>query len=404
MACRSRAAAQGEWRLSSTVGGRWNDGGDVYPRHHYPDVAFWRSGDGRFSWEKRRTVHSSSEGKPPQESEAPRPTRDEDRDGDETGRIQDENIGDVSGSRPPPETPAHDISYIPSSLRPYARLARLDRPIGTMLLLHPCLWSTALAAPLGAFPDPSTCALFAAGSFAMRGAGCTINDMWDAGYDREVARTRDRPLASGELGYPQAWAFLGLQLTCGLGVLVSLPHLGECLRWGVASLPLVAAYPLMKRYTDYPQAVLGLTFNWGAIMGHVAVNGAVDWSVVGPLYGSGVAWTLVYDTLYAHQDKEDDRRLGLRSTAITFGDENTKPVCAALTGLTWGGWCLAGYNAGIVEPVYYGGVSLAGLHVLWQVATAKLDDAENLARRFRSNNLVGWMVFGSCVAGNVLSG
>ena len=338
-------------------------------------------------------MHSSPDGTKPPESEASRPSRDE-----------AELDGEASARRPAPEPPAHDISYLPPSLRPYARLARLDRPIGTMLLLHPCLWSTALAAPLGAFPDPATCALFAAGSFAMRGAGCTINDMWDAGYDREVARTRDRPLASGELGYPQAWAFLGLQLTCGLGVLVSLPHLDECLKWGVASLPLVAAYPLMKRYTDYPQAVLGLTFNWGAIMGHVAVNGAVDWSVVGPLYGSGVAWTLVYDTLYAHQDKDDDRRLGLRSTAITFGDENTKPVCAALTGLTWGAWCLAGYNAGIVEPAYYGGVSLAGLHVMWQVATAKLDDAENLARRFRSNNLVGWVVLGSCVAGNVLSG
>jgi 4-hydroxybenzoate polyprenyltransferase len=149
----------------------------------------------------------------------------------------------------------------------------------------------------------------------MRGAGCTINDMWDAKYDKEVERTRSRPLASGELTYPQAWKFLAVQLSAGLGVLFLLPHKYECFAWGVASLPLVATYPLMKRYTNYPQLVLGLTFNWGAIMGWVAVNGDVDWSVVGPLYASGVAWTLVYDTLYAHQDKRDDAKLGLKSTA-----------------------------------------------------------------------------------------
>ncbi|KAL9187571.1 hypothetical protein ACHAXT_001674 [Thalassiosira profunda] len=312
-----------------------------------------------------------------------------------------------SSNQKPPEPSVHDISYLPPSLQPYARLARFDKPIGTFLLLHPCLWSTALAAPLGTLPDPYLCALFGIGSFAMRGAGCTINDMWDSRYDREVERTRSRPLACGELTYPQAWGFLAVQLSAGLGVLVSLPHLEQCFWWGAASLPLVATYPLMKRYTNYPQLALGVTFNWGAIMGWVAANGEVDWSVVGPLYAGSVAWTLVYDTLYAHQDKRDDAKLGLKSTALTFG-ENTKPILTALTAVTWGGWMTAGYNCGFGEmwdaPYYYAGISAAAAHLLWQVQTADLNDEENLARRFRSNNAVGWMVLGSCVAGNVMAG
>lgn len=210
--------------------------------------------------------------------------------------------------------------------------------------MHPCLWSTALATvPLGAAtPDLSLCLTFGLGAFVMRGAGCTINDMWDARYDRRVARTRSRPLANGDLSYPQAWGFLAAQLSLGLGVLLSLPHLDACFAWGAAALPLVATYPLMKRCTDYPQLALGLTFNWGAILGWAAVRGEVDWSVVGPLYAGGVAWTLVYDTLYAHQDKVDDARLGLRSTALTFGEGGTKPVLALATGVAWGGWMLAG--------------------------------------------------------------
>jgi 4-hydroxybenzoate polyprenyltransferase len=132
----------------------------------------------------------------------------------------------------------------------------------------------------------------------MRGAGCTINDMWDADYDKRVTRTRSRPLASGELTHTQALGFLAVQLTAGLGILLSLPHTLYCFQLGAASLPLVAAYPLMKRLTNWPQLVLGMTFNWGALMGWAATYGEVDLSVVGPLYASGVAWTLVYDTLY----------------------------------------------------------------------------------------------------------
>jgi 4-hydroxybenzoate polyprenyltransferase len=211
-------------------------------------------------------------------------------------------------------------------------------------------------------------------------------------------------------------------------VLVSLPHVEECVLWGVASLPLVVAYPLMKRYTNFPQLVLGATFNWGAIMGWVAVRGGgmnIDWNVVGPLYVAGIAWTVVYDTLYAHQDKTDDAKLGLKSTALTFGDTWTKPILTGCTAIAWGGWMMAGYNCGFGTEVdavaltafleqdrvfnatttaalaasqyaYYAGVSSAAMHMLWQIYTADLNNANNLAHRFKSNNLVGWIVFGSC--------
>jgi 4-hydroxybenzoate polyprenyltransferase len=312
------------------------------------------------------------------------------------------------------------ISRLPSCLRPYARLARIDKPIGTLLLLHPCLWSVSLATspsamaacghapPYSALSTLSLFALFGTGSFVMRSAGCTINDMWDSKYDRDVERTKTRPLACGELTHLEALSFLGLQLSTGLCVLLSLPHVEECFYWGVASLPLVVTYPLMKRYTNYPQLVLGMTFNWGTIMGWVSVHGFVNWEVVGPLYVSGVAWTMIYDTLYAHQDKMDDAKLGLKSTALTFGEDYTRPILTSCALIAYGGWTLAGYNCGFDDPIgapyYYAGIAGAAAHLLWQIHTADLNNADNLAYRFRSNNVVGWIVLCSCVAGNVMSG
>ena len=319
-------------------------------------------------------------------------------------------------------TATNMISLLPSSLRPYARLARIDKPIGTFLLLHPCLWSIALATspsvtiatsccenalPHAASSTMSLVALFGVGSFVMRSAGCTINDMWDSKYDGSVERTRDRPLACGELTHLQALSFLGLQLSTGLCVLLSLPHVEECFLWGAASLPLVATYPLMKRITNYPQLVLGMTFNWGAIVGWASVHGSVDWNVVGPLYVSGVAWTMIYDTLYAHQDRTDDAKLGLKSTALTFGEDYTKPILTTCALIAYGGWTMAGYNCGygdpFAAPYYYVGIGGAVAHLLWQIRTADLNDGANLAHRFRSNNVVGWIVLGSCVAGNMMS-
>lgn len=209
---------------------------------------------------------------------------------------------------------------------------------------------------------------------------------------------------------------------------MSLPNVEHCLLWGVASLPLVVSYPMMKRYTNFPQVVLGMTFNWGAILGWVAVRGGgenIDWTVVGPLYVAGIAWTVVYDTLYAHQDKKDDVKLGLKSTALTFGDTWTKPILTGCTAIAWVGWMSAGYNCGFGNDVgaltillendvttaataaaiaaqyaYYVGVSVATTHLLWQIYTADLNDGKNLADRFRSNNLVGWIIFLSCCIGS----
>jgi len=315
------------------------------------------------------------------------------------------------------------ISALPPNAQLYAQLARFDKPIGTMLLLWPCFWSTSLAAGANATSatpattevtstiidvasitgDPKLLALFATGSFLMRGAGCTINDMWDAKYDARVSRTATRPLASGALSYKQATGFLGLQLTGGLGVLLSLPHLEYCFVLGAASLPLVGVYPLMKRFTNWPQLVLGMTFNWGCFMGWAAMHGSLEahngLSVLIPLYVGSTAWTLVYDTLYAHQDKKDDAKLGLKSTALHFSNQTT-PILLGFSTLATGGWMMAGYNVGYVEPYYYLGCGIAGSHLHWQVLTADLNDPKNLAERFKSNTTVGAILFASCLAAN----
>lgn len=182
---------------------------------------------------------------------------------------------------------------------PYGQLARWDRPIGTWLLLWPCLWSLALAAPAGSPPDLALCGLFTAGAVAMRGAGCTVNDLLDRDLDRQVARTKHRPLASGALQPRHAVAFLSAQLCIALSVLLALPL--PAVAAGLAATPLWAGYPLAKRFTDWPQAVLGLAINWGAMLGWVAVHGSLHTPVVAPLYVGAFFWTLHYDTIYAHQ-------------------------------------------------------------------------------------------------------
>lgn len=232
----------------------------------------------------------------------------------------------------------------------------------------------------------------------MRGAGCTVNDLWDQKYDRFVARTKDRPLAAGSVTPTQAMMFVIFQSLIGLSVLISLqPHTLYCIYWGSLSLPLVAVYPTMKRFFRYPQLILGLTFNWGTILGWAAVNGSIDWSVVGPLYLSGVTWTLVYDTIYAHQDKKDDAKLQLHSTALSFGsdDGTQKLILHGLAAMTWLQWLLAGYNAmeQVGLPYYSVGVTLAYSHLVWQIQTADFNNPHNLAERFRSNSTTGAIVF-----------
>lgn len=261
--------------------------------------------------------------------------------------------------------------------------------------------------------DPYLLSLFTVGAFVMRGAGCTINDLWDQDFDAKVKRTADRPLAKGDVTTPQAMGWLAIQLGVGLGVLLSLPHTYYTFCWGAASLPLVVAYPLMKRYTRYPQFVLGLTFNWGAWMGWAATFGSMDYAVIAPLYASGIAWTMVYDTIYANQDKEDDASLGLKSTALTFGsdgDAKQKQILHAFAAMAYCGWLLSGYNlydplqdigAGMAFEKYAICVSAAYAHLIWQIQTADFDDPHNLAKRFRSNTMVGGIVFGSIVAANL---
>jgi 4-hydroxybenzoate polyprenyltransferase len=249
-----------------------------------------------------------------------------------------------------------------------------------------------------------TVSLFGIGAVVMRGAGCTINDLWDRRYDQHVARTKDRPLVNGSVTPKQALQFVLVQSSIGLCVLLSLqPHILDCIYWGCLSLPLVILYPTMKRFFWYPQLVLGMTFNWGAILGWVAVHGSsgIDWTIVAPLYGSGISWTLIYDTLYAHQDKKDDAILKLHSTALSFGpsDERQRVILHCLAALTWSQWLLVGYSAfdtyTAFFPYYSAGVTMAYSHLVWQIQTADFDNPCNLANRFRSNNTTGAIVAGA---------
>eukprot|EP01031_Cornospumella_fuschlensis_P034494 gene34494-41763_t len=274
----------------------------------------------------------------------------------------------------------------------------MDKPIGTWLLFLPCSWGTALATAPHAIPDPILLLKFLTGAFIMRGAGCTINDLWDRDLDKKVARTQSRPLASGEITPKQALGFLSLQLLSGLGILVTFNY--SVIQVGLMSMPLVIAYPLMKRVTYWPQFVLGLTFNWGTWVGWAAVQDSVSFMHVLPLYTAGVCWTLVYDSLYAYQDREDDVKVGIKSVPVLLGDHPQWP----LTGFSLGmltSLFTAGY-IGDLGSVYYAGTTAAWLHSVWQIWSADLQQSANLDARFRANLLTGGLVFMSVVAGKCL--
>lgn len=287
--------------------------------------------------------------------------------------------------------------WIPISARPYMHLARVDKQVGTMLLLWPCVWSTALAAPMGHLPDFFVLGQFAMGAFIMRGAGCTINDLWDQNYDRDVERTKSRPLACGDLNTKQALVFLTAQLSCGLGVLVTFDV--NCIVLGLASMPLVVIYPLMKRFSNWPQLVLGLAFNWGALMGWPAVHaGVFSLEHTLPLYVAGVCWTLVYDTIYGYQDRKDDAKLGLKSTSLHLGDTPQIALTVIASGMI-GGLALSGYASELTYPFYLG-VGAVGGQLLWQIWTADLNDSESLWMRFNSNKYTGAVVTAAIVLGH----
>ncbi|KAF8312876.1 4-hydroxybenzoate polyprenyl transferase [Clavulina sp. PMI_390] len=259
------------------------------------------------------------------------------------------------------------LSHVPQSAKPYLMLARLDKPIGTLLLYYPCTWGLLMSSyALHSAPLVPLwyLTLFGTGAFIMRGAGCTINDLWDRDLDRAVARTRDRPLASGAITPGQAIAFLGGQLTLGLGVLTQLNWYSIWL--GASSLSLVGIYPLMKRVTYWPQFVLGLAFNWGTLLGWSALAGVVNWQVCLPLYAGSICWTIVYDTIYAHQDKADDGPAGIRSTALLFGDQ-TRPILTGFSAASMSLLSYAGYlnGQGLLFHAAVGASAVEMLRIVW---------------------------------------
>ncbi len=288
------------------------------------------------------------------------------------------------------------VGRLPGRLRDFAVLARWDRPIGSWLLLLPCWWGLALAP---ASPSPWLYLLFAAGAVAMRGAGCTINDLADREFDRMVERTRNRPLAAGRIGTAGALLFFALQSAVGLAVLAVLPRFAALV--ALASVPLVLAYPFAKRFTWWPQAFLGVTFNWGALVGYAAATGRIDVAAV-LLYLAGVFWTLGYDTVYAHQDKEDDVRVGVRSTALRLGAASRGWI-AGFYGVALLLLLAAGYAAA-VGPAFYGLLVAPALMLAWQVKTVDFDDRGSCLRHFRFHRDVGLAIFAALWIGRAFTG
>ncbi len=284
------------------------------------------------------------------------------------------------------------LARLPRGLQDYGLLARLDRPIGTWLLLIPCLWGLALA---GGTETMLWAPLFAVGAIAMRGAGCTINDMADREYDRMVERTRARPLAAGRLGMREAFLFVGLQLLVGLVVLFFLPPTAAII--AVCSMPFVIAYPFMKRITYWPQAFLGLTFNWGVLVGYAVVMGGLGLPALF-LYVAGLFWTLGYDTIYAHQDKEDDALIGVKSSALKLGDA-THVWLYGFYGVMLACLVAAGLAAGLGGLYFMALLPVAGV-LAWQVQGLALDDPADCLLRFRTNRSLGLLVLVALLLGH----
>jgi 4-hydroxybenzoate polyprenyltransferase len=279
--------------------------------------------------------------------------------------------------------------FAPAWARPYLRLARLDRPIGSWLLLMPCWWSVGLAAVrAGTNINLWHVVLFFVGAFAMRGAGCTWNDIVDRDLDARVERTRSRPIPSGQVSVASAAAFLVLQALVGLAVLLQFNRF--TIGVGFASLAVVAIYPFMKRITYWPQIVLGLAFSWGALMGWPATFARLDPPAF-LLYAGAIAWVIGYDTIYAHQDREDDALIGIKSTALLFR-ERTKPMLALFYALAVVVIALAGWSAG--GDIWFAlGLLAFAAHLAWQISCLDIEDPLNCLRVFKSNRDAGLILF-----------
>ncbi|OAA57939.1 para-hydroxybenzoate-polyprenyltransferase [Niveomyces insectorum RCEF 264] len=313
-----------------------------------------------------------------------------------------------SGSPLPPPLPPYVpptkgiLTLLPAAWVPYAELARIDKPTGIYYLYFPCLFSTLMAAPLvqPAMATPaavvSTSLLFFAGALIMRGAGCTINDLWDRNLDPHVARTRLRPVARGAVTPRAAVLFTGGQLLAGLVILLQFPPV--CLAYGIPSLALVATYPLAKRVTYYPQAVLGLTFSWGALMGFPALG--VDLlaqpaalAAAGLLYASNIAWTILYDMVYAHMDIQDDAKAGIKSIALKHAAQ-TKAVLTGLAAVQIGLLAAAGVATGAGPAFFVGSCGGAAVTLGIMIKRVKLESVQDCW---------WWFVNGCLLTGGVIS-
>ncbi len=284
-----------------------------------------------------------------------------------------------------PDSERHGlIGALPEGWRPFASLMRIDRPIGTWLLFWPCAWSVALAGSLSAFLLLS----FAIGAFAMRSAGCVYNDLVDRNLDRQVERTRLRPLASGRVTPRAAWILLVTLSLVGLAVLLTLKPVAQIV--ALASLALVAAYPFMKRITWWPQAWLGLVFSWGALVGWPAVTGELDWPAVLLWLGS-IFWVIGYDTIYAIQDIEDDAMVGVKSSARALG-RNVRGGVALCYALALAGWGAAIWRV-FPDPLALIGLVPAAAHLAWQAYAVNPTDGAGALRLFRANRWTGFLLF-----------
>ncbi len=287
----------------------------------------------------------------------------------------------------------------PSWLRPYLRLSRLDRPIGSWLLLMPCWWSAALAAGIAGNVRqlPLVIVLFFVGAFVMRGAGCTWNDITDRDLDARVERTRSRPIPAGQVSVGQAMAFLVVQSLIGLAVLVQFNRFA--IMTGIASLVIVAIYPFMKRITFWPQTVLGLAFSWGALMGFAVTLGRIDAAALA-LYAGSIAWVIGYDTIYAHQDAEDDALIGIKSTALLFGARTHQALMIfySLAVILIG----AALVLGAARWPAWIGLAAFACHLVWQIRRLQIGDPALCLRIFKSNRDAGLLLFAGLLADAVM--
>ncbi|KAG9145015.1 hypothetical protein Leryth_023194 [Lithospermum erythrorhizon] len=288
--------------------------------------------------------------------------------------------------------------YLPENIRRFAYLARVKWPMGSILVSFPCMWSIAMAADRGFLPDIKMMIMFGLWAVTTRGAGCTINDFFDRDFDKQVERTKYRPIACGMVTPVEALWFFGFQMLLSLGILRQMNYLSFIL--GVIHVPLIVIYPLMKRWTYWPQAFLGVMFSWGALLGWGATKGSLDLTIVLPLYISSIFWTLVMDTIYAHQDIYDDVYAGVKSTAILFGD-STKKWITGFAIACIGSFALTGY-LGNIGWSYYASLAVATCHLMWQIWTVDLSCPSDCNRKFASNKWFAAIILTGMVLGRVL--